>query len=158
MRKGKKLFLVVVSVLLLIAISASAQIYRYYTPGTIWTVTMVKMNSGMDAAYLQYLDTQLKKDHEAQIKAKYMKSYKILRSLDDDEGRQALAIERVALVPCRIDQPTPDGGRKCAVDDHGLAIDDRDGRQRRNGQAGRGLLDPFVQRLPDIGPIIWILP
>ena len=83
--RGKRLVVAgVVAVVLLVAISASAQIYRYYKPGSVFTVTLIRVNSGMDAAYLQYLDTQVKKDSEAQIKAKYMKSYKILRSLDDD--------------------------------------------------------------------------
>ena len=36
----------------------------------------------------------MKKDSEAQIKAKYLKSYKILRSLDDDEAGWNLIILR----------------------------------------------------------------
>ena len=93
--RGKRLVVAgVVAVILLIAISASAQIYRYYKPGSVFTLTLIKVNSGMDAAYLQYLDTQLKKDSEAQIKAKYMKSYRILRSLDDDEAGWNLIILR----------------------------------------------------------------
>ena len=39
----------------------------------------------MDPAYLQYLDSQFKKDSEAQIEAGYMKSYKVLSALDSDE-------------------------------------------------------------------------
>jgi hypothetical protein len=70
-------------VLFLAACSASAQVYRYYRPGTIWTVTAIRMKAGMDQAYLQYLDGQFKKDEDAQVKAGYEKSYKILRTLDD---------------------------------------------------------------------------
>jgi hypothetical protein len=33
--------------------------------------------------YMQYLDTQLKKSEDAQIKAGFQKSYKILRTIDD---------------------------------------------------------------------------
>ena len=71
---------------LLLAISAFAQVYRYYSPGSIWTVTTIRIKSGMDPAYLQYLDGQFKKESDAQVKAGYMKSYKVLRTLDDDES------------------------------------------------------------------------
>jgi hypothetical protein len=81
---NKKLLFVLAVTGLLLAVSASAQIYRYYSPGTIWQVTEIRIKSGMDPAYLQYLDTQLKKECEAEIKAKFMKSYKILRTIDDD--------------------------------------------------------------------------
>jgi hypothetical protein len=81
---NKKLLFALAITGLLLAVSASAQIYRYYSPGTIWQVTEIRIKSGMDPAYLQYLDTQLKKECEAEIKAKFMKSYKILRTIDDD--------------------------------------------------------------------------
>lgn len=71
-------------VLLLAVGSVSAQVYRYYKPGTIWTVTAIRMKAGMDQAYLQYLDGQFKKTEDAQVKAGYEKSYKILRTLDDE--------------------------------------------------------------------------
>ena len=80
--------------LLVVSCSVSAQVYRYYRPGTVWTVTAIRMNAGMDQAYLQYLDTQLKKDEEAQVKAGYEKSYKILRTLDDDATSWNLLILR----------------------------------------------------------------
>jgi hypothetical protein len=44
---------------------------------------MIKMAPGMDQTYLQYLDGQFKKGEEAQIKAGFQKSYKILRTMDD---------------------------------------------------------------------------
>ena len=72
--------------LLLLAVSVSAQIYRYYSPGTIWTVTTIRIKSGMDQAYLAYLDGQFKKESDGMVKAGYMKSYKILRTLDDDSA------------------------------------------------------------------------
>ena len=59
------------------------QVHKYFTPGTIWTVTMIQMTSGMDQKYLQYLDTSFKKAEDAQVKGGVMKSYKILRTLDD---------------------------------------------------------------------------
>ncbi len=45
------------------------QVHKYFTPGTVWTVTMVRMASGMDQSNLQYLDGQFKKSGEAQVKA-----------------------------------------------------------------------------------------
>jgi len=59
------------------------QVHKYFSPGTVWTVTMIKMSSGMDQSYLQYLDGQFKKAEDAQIKAGFQKSYKILRTMDD---------------------------------------------------------------------------
>ena len=79
---------------LLLAISAFAQVYRFYSPGSIWTVTTIRIKAGMDPAYLQYLDSQLKKDSDAQIKAGYMKSYKILRTLDDVQSSWNMLILR----------------------------------------------------------------
>jgi hypothetical protein len=52
------------------------------------------MKAGMDQAYLQYVDTQLKKDEDAQVKAGYEKSYRILRTLDDDNASWNLLILR----------------------------------------------------------------
>jgi hypothetical protein len=79
---------------LLLAIPAIAQIYRYYSPGTIWTVTTIRIQDGMDPAYLQYLDGQFKKESDAEVNAGYMKSYKILRTLDDDASTWNMLILR----------------------------------------------------------------
>jgi hypothetical protein len=68
------------------------QVYKFFSPGTVWTVTMIKMASGMDQSYLQYLDGQFKKSEEAQIKAGFQKSYKILRTMDDGGGWNLLIL------------------------------------------------------------------
>jgi hypothetical protein len=65
------------------AVPVIAQVHKYFTPGTIWTVTMIQMTSGMDQKYLHYLDTSFKKSEDAQVKAGFLKSYRILRTLDD---------------------------------------------------------------------------
>jgi len=65
------------------AVPVMGQVHKYFSPGTVWTVTMVQMKSGMDQMYLQYLDTTFRKAEDAQVKAGYEKSYKILRTLDD---------------------------------------------------------------------------
>ena len=74
------------------AVPVLAQVHKYFTPGTVWTVTMVRMASGMDQSYLQYLDGQFKKSEDAQVKAGFQKSYKILRTLDDDGGWNLLLL------------------------------------------------------------------
>ena len=93
MRSIYKLILAsLVSVLLLLAVSVYGQVHKYYTPGSVWGVSMIKIHSGMDQAYLEYLDTQLKKESEISIKNGFMKSYKILRAQDDDSGWNMLIL------------------------------------------------------------------
>jgi hypothetical protein len=65
------------------AVPVIGQVHKFFTPGTVWTVTMIKMSSGMDQSYLQYLDGQFKKAENAQIKGGFEKSFKILRTMDD---------------------------------------------------------------------------
>ena len=79
-------------VLFCLGISIYGQVHKYYTPGTVWGVTMIRIHPGMDQAYLEYLDTQLKKESDISIKNGFMKSYKILRSQDDDEGWNMLIL------------------------------------------------------------------
>jgi hypothetical protein len=86
--KSKHKFLVatLLAVLLVLAVSVYGQVHKYYTPGSVWGVTTIRIHSGMDQAYLEYLDTQLKKESEISIKNGFMKSYKILRAQHDDSG------------------------------------------------------------------------
>jgi hypothetical protein len=65
------------------ATPATGQVHKYFTPGTVWTVTMIRIAPGMDQMYMQYLDGQFKKSEDAQVKAGFEKSYKILRTMDD---------------------------------------------------------------------------
>jgi len=71
-----------------------AQVHKYYNPGTVWTVTAIQVKAGMDQAYLEYLDGQFKKSTDAQVKAGFMKSYKIVRAMDDDYSGWNLLILR----------------------------------------------------------------
>src|SRR5689334_22868740 len=84
----------VAGIALLLGISAFGQIYKYYTPGTVWSITTIRVKAGMDPAYLQYLDSGVKKESDVMIKAGYMKSYKILRTFDDDASSWNLLILR----------------------------------------------------------------
>src|SRR6266550_3777465 len=76
-------------VALLAACSVSAHVYRYYRPGTVWTITAIRMTACIDQQYMQYLGGQFKKNEDAQVKAGYEKSYKILRTADDEYGGNA---------------------------------------------------------------------
>jgi hypothetical protein len=74
------------------AVTVIGQVHKFFTPGTVWTVTMIKMAPGMDQSYLAYLDGDFKKAEEAQIKAGFEKSYKILRTMDDGGGWNLLIL------------------------------------------------------------------
>jgi hypothetical protein len=91
---GKRTLFLSASVVILLALAATVygQVHKYYTPGTVWGVTMIRIHSGMDQAYLEYLDTQLKQESEISIKNGFMKSYKILRAQDDDTGWNMLIL------------------------------------------------------------------
>jgi hypothetical protein len=87
MKSRQKILVATLSaVLLMLAVSVYGQVHKYYTPGSVWGVTTIRIHSGMDQAYLEYLDTQFKKESEISIKNGFMKSYKILRAQDDDSG------------------------------------------------------------------------
>ena len=92
--KSKHKFLVATlsAVLLVLAVSVYGQVHKYFTPGTVWGVTTIRIHPGMDQAYLEYLDTQLKKESDISIKNGFMKSYKILRGQDDDSGWNMLIL------------------------------------------------------------------
>jgi hypothetical protein len=86
--------LVLLVLFLPFGVVARAQVHRYFNPGTVWTVSGIRVTAGMDQAYLQYLDGQFKKDEDAQVKAGYMKSYKILQTFDTDVNSWNLLILR----------------------------------------------------------------
>jgi hypothetical protein len=90
--KQKLLLSAFVTLMLLLAVSVYGQVHKYFTPGTVWGVTMIRIHPGMDQAYLEYLDTQLKKESDISIKNGFMKSYKILRSQDDDSSWNMLIL------------------------------------------------------------------
>ena len=94
----RKLFkaLLVTAVVTAAATPVIAQVHKYFTPGTVWTVTMIRTTTGMDQMYLQYLDTQFKKGEDAQVKAGFEKSYKILRTMDDGGAWNMLILREYA--------------------------------------------------------------
>lgn len=80
------------------ATPALGQVYKYFTPGAAWTVTMVKIAPGMDQAYMEYLSTQFKKAEDAQIKAGVQKSYKVLRTVDSAGDWNLLILREYASI------------------------------------------------------------
>jgi len=72
------------------------QVHKYFTPGTVWTVTMIRISPGMDQMYMQYLDGQFKKSEDAQVKGGLEKSYKILRTMDDGGAWNLLILREYA--------------------------------------------------------------
>ena len=88
--------------LLVVALAVAAatpligQVHKYFTPGTAWTVTMIKMAPGMDQMYMEYLAGQFKKSEDAQVKAGLQKSYKVLRTLDDGGAWNLLILREYA--------------------------------------------------------------
>ena len=78
------------------AVPVIGQVHKYFSPGTIWTVTMIQMTSGMDQKYLHYLDTSFKKSEDAQVSAGFQKSHKILRTLDDSGTWNLLILREYA--------------------------------------------------------------
>jgi hypothetical protein len=79
-----------------IATPVIGQVHKYFTPGTVWTVSMIRIAPGMDQMYMQYLDGSFKKSEDAQVKAGFQKSYKILRTLDDDGAWNLLILREYA--------------------------------------------------------------
>ena len=93
MKSKKKLFFSsLAAVMLVLVISVYGQVHKYFTPGSVWGVSMIRIHPGMDQAYLEYLDTQLKKESDISVKNGFMRSYKILRSQDDDSGWNMLIL------------------------------------------------------------------
>jgi hypothetical protein len=91
------------------AVPVIGQVHKFFSPGTVWTVTMIKMASGMDQSYMQYLDGQFKKSEEAQIKAGFEKSYKILRTMDDGGAWNLLILrEYTSLASIETNQEKAD--------------------------------------------------
>jgi len=83
------------------------QVHKYFTPGSVWTVSMIRIAPGMDQMYMEYLDGRFKKGEDAQVKAGFEKSYKILRTLDDGGEWNLLILreyESLAAIEANIEK------------------------------------------------------
>jgi hypothetical protein len=66
--------------LLLLGVSVFAQINRPYRNGSVWDVGFIRMKPGMETAYLNYVATDWKREHEELKKDGQILSYKVLQT------------------------------------------------------------------------------
>jgi len=58
------------------------QVHKFFTPGTVWTVTMIKMGPAWIRLTWSISAANSKRE-KRQIHAGFQKSYKLLRTMDD---------------------------------------------------------------------------
>jgi hypothetical protein len=68
----------IVAVLVLGAVAIHAQVKRPFRNGSVWSIGFIKVQAGMDTAYLNYLSGQWKAEQEAMKKEGMIVSYKVL--------------------------------------------------------------------------------
>lgn len=75
-----KLYLVVALALTLVAlgVSVQAQVSRPYRNGSVWEIALIRVQPGMNEAYMDYLASQWKANQEAAKKEGLILSYKVL--------------------------------------------------------------------------------
>src|SRR5712692_3383125 len=78
MRKQKILFGALVLSLALLCVSVYAQMARPYHNGSVWTLAFIRIQPGIDSAYLNYLANDWKRIQEAAKKEGLILSYKVL--------------------------------------------------------------------------------
>ncbi len=67
-----------IALILTLSLVVVAQVSRPYQNGSVWSIGFIKMKPGMDAAYLNYVATDWKKQQEALKKDGQIISYKVL--------------------------------------------------------------------------------
>jgi hypothetical protein len=80
MRSQRLLVLALALSLLLLGSSVYAQVNRPYRNGSVWSVSFIRMNPGMESAYLNYIASDWKKEQEASKTAGLSLSYKVLQT------------------------------------------------------------------------------
>ena len=63
-----------------------AQVKRPYRNGSVWQVNFIRMKPGMETAYLSYIAGDWKREQEAEKKAGYSLSYKVLQTEAHNAG------------------------------------------------------------------------
>lgn len=73
---------ILVSFLVVIVLTVSAvvfaQVNRPYRNGSVWSIGFIRVKPGMDAAYMNYLASEWKRNQEAMKKEGLILSYKVL--------------------------------------------------------------------------------
>ena len=62
------------------ALVVKAQVKRPYRSGSVWQVNFIRMKPGMETAYLSYIANDWKREQEAEKKAGYSLSYRVLQT------------------------------------------------------------------------------
>jgi hypothetical protein len=83
MKKALLAATVAVSVAAGFAVHAQVQsVQRPYRNGTVWTLGFIRMEPGMDVAYLNFVASEWKREQEALKKEGVILSYKVLQTED----------------------------------------------------------------------------
>ena len=80
MKLNKLLVGMAFAMLLAFSVTASAQVNRPFSNGSIWVVGVIQVKPGMDNAYKNYLATEWKKQQEAMKKEGIILSYMVLQT------------------------------------------------------------------------------
>ena len=72
--------------LLIVAVTAFAQVKRPYHNGTVWNIAFIRMKPGMETAYLNYLAGPWKTNQEAMKKEGVVVSYKVITTEGHSPG------------------------------------------------------------------------
>lgn len=67
-----------IAILLTLSIVVVAQVARPYRNGSVWNIAYIRIKPGMDAAYMNYLATDWKRQQDASKKEGLILSYKVL--------------------------------------------------------------------------------
>lgn len=67
-----------IAILLALSIVVVAQVARPYRNGSVWNIAYIRIKPGMDAAYMNYLATEWKRNQDASKKEGIILSYKVL--------------------------------------------------------------------------------
>ncbi len=78
MKRNRIFAFLLVVLMLTLSVVAFAQVNRPYRNGSVWEVSFIRMKPGMDAAYLNYIATDWKRNQDALKKDGLILSYKVL--------------------------------------------------------------------------------
>lgn len=78
MKSNRKVFVIVGILVLAFSAVVYTQVIRPYHNGSVWSIGFIRVKPGMDAAYMNYLATEWKRNQEALKKEGVIVSYKVL--------------------------------------------------------------------------------
>ncbi len=68
----------IAALVLIVGITAYAQVNRPYHNGSVWNISFIRIKPGMDSAYMNYIAGSWKTEQEAQKKEGLILSYKVM--------------------------------------------------------------------------------